>query len=673
MMTNPRFSWTAEVKENPHPYICANGCPTGYLWRKEARMCVKEYRTPATFTEAEVTCSKDNGRLASFKTCSEFVGLADHIQKKYPSDTNKYWLGAYILGFERFGSSGLPTVIEGANNNCDEPNEVMYSITGSSNVNPVPISSEGYYGELVYKTDGTPLLMAHEFDKSDTSTPTNFFCEIDESWSCPEESILFHKQCYKHYAEEMTHAEAENLCLINGGKLLEVSDRMEHTFVTAAFPTSEYNHQSIWLNFQKQTNNPNDDLYYAPGQLLHFEFESTSSVDFTSSDQPNVVDENCLILDATDTAYVHSLKKVSCSQNSSFICENPLQLASHYVNIMPEIQVLMPLDAFSGIKDLAYPARQNYESLLAITEDVTIESGVNGYSLFAGDPWSYIEIENTGLNKEMKSTFGISVSMWIFPGGFSMFDGEIQMLIDTRESCDNQDKVSEGFTMFLTKTQLTHTVTPQVYADGCGLVYNNSMTETPATSIDPSHYIRLTVELCSKEDDGSILCSQFSSSEFLNPGVWQHVGFTFDDVSKKGTFFVDETYGYIDLSDASIHKVEYFSFDTNGWWSQYAVNTYLRIGSAKFQADQGQKNFAGRISCMQIYEGPLNLAQFITTKKCPVGDAYPNKASLCPEGFDHYKGYCYKYSENKDDFSAAEAFCTSPPGKITFMNRLLYT
>ena len=663
-MSNPRYTWTAEVKENPHPYICANGCPSGYLWRKEAKMCVQVNTAAATFTQAQVTCAKDNGRLASFKSCTEFSGLATHMLKRYSVPTNKYWFGAYMLGLDRIGSTGLMTLEEGNNNDCSDDKKAMYTVDGSSYVNLLPISANGHHGELVFKTDGTPLIMAHEFDKQDNTAPGSFFCEREESWTCPNGFVLFHKLCYELNLNEVSQPESEYLCSSKGGKLLDIQNRMQHTFITAAFPPLIHNYNSIWLSIQKRTKTPLDNLYYGPeSNIIDFKFESTSSTDYTSTDQPDKEEENCVVLDGTDTTVVNSFKKVSCHQNSSFICEYPLQLTPFYANIMPEIQLLMPLDTVSGIKDLAYPVRQNSENLLAITEEVILENGLIGSSNFMGSPLSYVDIENTGTDKEMKSSFGISISMSIYLDGFAMFDNEMQMLIDSRADCENELEVSEGFRMFLTKTPVAHTVTPFTHEE-CGLIYNNSMSDLPLSSINPSNLVRANVELCSKQADATILCTQIASSYTINQLQWVQIGFTFNDVSKKGTFFVGESYGYTNLSDAKVHHLEYFSFDTNGWWSVYAVNSLIRVGSAKFQAPEGQKNFAGKISCLQIYEGPLTLAQFVTLKKCPIKESYSRKAMLCPPEYDYYKGSCYKLSEKEEEFSTAEAYCTSPTGNV---------
>ena len=627
-------------------------------------MCVQVQTTPATFTEAEAICAQDNARLASFQSCSQFVGLYNHLWSRYPVQTNRYWIGAYALAFDRFGSDGLKTVQEGPNNNCDAQWDVEYSLDGTSVTGALTISENGFYGQMVHKADGTAMIMSHEYDKQDASTPSSFLCEKDESWACPDGFIMYQKLCYELNVDEVVHAEAEHSCSSRGGKLLDIENRMQHMFITAAFPQSQFNHNSTWLNIQKLTNGPADSLWFSiDAVLIDFKFDSSSPTDYTSANQADADDENCVVLDVTDATVTNAFKKVSCQQNASFICQYPLGLSSHLSKIMPELQLFMPLDKASGIKDLALPARVNTEEMLSMTEEVILDSGLIGAASFMGSATSYIDIENTGEGKEMKSSFGLSVSMWIWLSGFAMFDYEEQMLIDTRAECDDGLTPSEGFRMYLTKTPATHTVAPFNH-DACGLIYNNSLNDVPSGGLDPSNEIRVNVELCSKEGDDTILCSLVASAKAVPTFQWAHIGFTFDDISKKGTFFIGESYGYTNMTDASVHEVEYFKFDSKGWWSQHAVNTHIRLGSSKFQASPGQKNFAGKMSCLQIYEGPLALAHFIGFQKCPVKETYPMVASHCPEGYDYYKGYCYRLSQSREEFATAEGSCVSEAGTV---------
>ena len=54
MQNGGRFTWIAKEMGNKFPYICASQCKLGYVWRQEARKCVKVIKEAAKFTEAEL-------------------------------------------------------------------------------------------------------------------------------------------------------------------------------------------------------------------------------------------------------------------------------------------------------------------------------------------------------------------------------------------------------------------------------------------------------------------------------------------------------------------------------------------------------------------------------------------------------------------------------------------
>ena len=69
---------------------------------------------------------------------------------------------------------------------------------------------------------------------------------------------MFQQLCYQLYNQEVSKAEAEIICLQNGANLLHVETRMQHTFITAAFPASDHNHTQIWLDIEKEVDKEKD-------------------------------------------------------------------------------------------------------------------------------------------------------------------------------------------------------------------------------------------------------------------------------------------------------------------------------------------------------------------------------------------------------------------------------
>ena len=712
MQNGGRFTWIAKEMGNKFPYICASQCKLGYVWRQEARKCVKVIKEAAKFTEAELQCSIENGRLASVFTCNQFVGLALSLWNKYSDLTNTYWFGIYFDGLDSYtmrksgqiiGSSGFSTVNANSLTDCTANNVEMTAdgTVGLTSITPRPL---GYHGEMIYKTDKSAKVKVYEFGLTDATVPGKYLCEKETDYICPQGFLLFQQLCYKLHQEEVEQAEAERVCVSYGGNLLKVQTGMQHTFIVAALNTNS-NFTKVWLTYQKQTQDPTENTYY-PTSVNDgpFMFDSI----FSSSTETNSDEINCVLMDSND-AEKYSWKKVSCHSKASFICENPLILNPELVRSIPKIQALLPLDELSGFTDLATATRINNVSLVSITSESVFKSGLTGAAYFMGYTESYIDVETK--DNILLTDFGISISMWV--NIEKIFDNEVHPLIDGSEDCiDGTEK--PGFTMMLTRAGSGLNIVAGA-PSGCFDVFNNSKSDSISGTETDDIFVTVLARLCTIKDDGSLSCSTFSSSfnNPLSPETWHHIGFTFDDVENRGTFFVDETFGYTDItvSPATVHDNEYFTFDSKGWMST-AMNSFVRIGSLKNQAPEdkssgssggssgngsgnnvnggaptaapttvassnvpsgssggssgnsgyGKKHFNGLMSCLQIYEGPLNSVQFHHLASCPVPLNYQNKATLCPTGYDYYKQKCYKLSLSPQDFATAEAFCTSSPG-----------
>jgi hypothetical protein len=101
-MRYPTGKWEATTTTSLLPYICVSDCAIGYVWRRESRKCVKIVNSPssalATFTQAEVACSVENGRLAQVTTCHDFYALGRDLWWELPNPSSVYWIGYYGVG-----------------------------------------------------------------------------------------------------------------------------------------------------------------------------------------------------------------------------------------------------------------------------------------------------------------------------------------------------------------------------------------------------------------------------------------------------------------------------------------------------------------------------------------------------------------------------------------------
>ncbi len=166
----------------------------------------------------------------------------------------------------------------------------------------------------------------------------------------------------------------------------------------------------------------------------------------------------------------------------------------------------------------------------------------------------------------------------------------------------------------------------------------------------------------------------FTESYKITNETWHFVAFVFNSREDLGTFVVDDTWGYngplnefeTDFPDPSIdpndpsgaaagaanananpnptpqvdpprdHKGAFFKIK-DGEWLMTATSGNLRIGANKFQPDQDYK---GRMSCLQVFNKALTLAQIHHLKDCDLASEY--QKPICHDGYSYIKGRCYK-------------------------------
>ena len=530
------------------------------------------------------------------------------------------------------------------------------SATCSDNVTSTSVQSSGsvttatgQFGQLVFVNPLKAALKVFQFDKEDLGPFTSYLCEKITDYTCPRGSFLFDGFCYTLFSNPVTHAQADRNCGLTGGQLLAVKTRKQMTFLNAAFPSGTYS--MAWLDYRRNTYSTTDSPFRAIDDST-FVFDS-SGIDFTAG-SPLGTTENCVVMSETQGAF-NGWTTISCLQNASYICQKPQQLAPALIRILPVHQLLLPLDLHSAFRDLVMPARANHGYMVAISADQYLPSQLVGAAHFLGISNSYMQIDNTAPTKSFNAQFGISISMWIYID--MIYDGEHQFLIDARPECVTGSENDDGFSLFLYNgkgaTAGLNTANPPSLC---------SQVVTFASTAATKNEVHLVAKLCTYNT--SSVCQGFASPDAYPVPVnrWTHVGFTYNAVSQKGTFFIDNNYGYFNSATNSDSLSTYFTYDTGSWLtnsSSAAVSSPIRLGSRKYQQ---QGSFAGKMSCLQWYEGPLTQAQFLYLSSCPVNSTYAGKAVLCPAGYHYYKKNCYKFSVQAEDFSTAEAFCTSTPG-----------
>jgi len=517
-------------------------------------------------------------------------------------------------------------------------------------------TATGQFGQIGFVNPLKAALNVFAFEKEDFSPLTSYLCEKITDYTCDKGSFLFDGFCYTLFSNPVTHAQADHNCGLIGGQLLAVKTRKQMTFLNAAFPSGPSSYNMSWLDYRKNTYNTTDNFFRAIDDST-FVFDS-NGIDFTTG-SPLSMSSDCVVMSAAQVPF-NGWTTASCLQTASYICQKPQQLSPALIRILPAQQLLLPLDLYSGFRDLVMPARSNQGYLVAISADQYLPSRLVGAAHFLGNGNSYLQIDNTAPTKSMYAQFGISVSMWIYID--LIYDGEQQFLIDARPECVTGSENDDGFSLFLFNGQGStaglNTANPPTL---CSHVITFTGTATTQKNV------HLVAKLCNYNTSST--CQRFASPDAYPVPInqWTNVGFTYNAVSQQGTFFIDSNYGYFNSATNSDALRSYFSFDSGNWMTNstsVAVSTPIRLGSRKYQQ---QGSFAGKMSCLQWYEGPLTHSQFLHLSTCPVNSTYTGKAALCPPGFYYYKKKCYKFSVQAHDFSTAEAYCTSSPGQRSYL------
>ena len=197
-------------------------------------------------------------------------------------------------------------------------------------------------------------------------------------------------------------------------------------------------------------------------------------------------------------------------------------------------------------------------------------------------------------------------------------------------------------------------------------------TATVTTPVVTGSTLRLVAVLCDGPQETGGNCAMFTAPEsiLIEENVWNYFGFVYDALNKSGTFLVNDTFGYHDIAEGRSRESEYFTFDTKNWLMTDAIKgPSVRVASRKFQPfsdpppASGYESFAGKISCLQLYEGALTPSQMFQQKSCPVTTTHPAKFAKCPFGYQYYQGTCYLLAVKEKDFSGAEYDCVTRSGK----------
>ena len=490
---------------------------------------------------------------------------------------------------------------------CGVDSDKVKMVDGSDQ-DIVPGSDKEYYGLLAYYNDTTKKgrVQLHEYGLVDESAQQMFLCEKETDWTCPEGYIMFREECYKMFEEQVTSAEAELRCREEGAKVLELSSLSTLSFVSAWLADQDYSPTGVWLGYQRHTSTTNSSQNM---EYLAFDGSSQFDVSKFSLAGSDVADLDCLVLENNQGSY-SSFEQLSCHDTAQYVCQKEQTVTYFKADVIQDPQFVLPLDKTSGYDIVPKVGTNNNQSLVAITEQST-PSRLVGSADFLRNYDSHIETSSS-ISPSVK--FGVTILVWVF----------------IAEEVEPSKKI-----FIFDGAQETDDKSLQFFIENI------------------SSKILLGAQVCK----GDSSCSTYYSQNDLSLSLyrWHFVGFTFSVDDMRGTFIINDTFGYSESAGKNA-EASYFEYDTQAWLHTGALKGSIMIGSEK----GASSGFGGKLSCLQLHEMFFTPSQVKHVKKCPVPGEH-ERYSDCPDGFHLYKESCYKVSKEESEFSDAELHCSSEP------------
>ena len=383
------YTWEGFTKDNPLPYICASKCAVGYAWRQNAKRCVKIVTKDfglKTQSEASLACAKDNGRLLSIDSCSEFEGLEKDLWTKNPSVSQKFWVGYYSNGFENYhhqertsakitgaiNSRGQLALESGGDATCSDERKLQ--MVGAS-------GSASSFGELIFQLENEMRLNINEYTNLDTS-PSESLCEKDTEWSCEEGYTLFQESCYKVLDGQHSASVGHLKCIQDeNARLSVVPSKMHQKFLNILSKSEGLS--NFWVGFRRhvQTIESSED-----NSFVNIDDDSVTIASLAGAGPG----DDCVeyTVDASD------VNVVPCNKNGSVICEKSPILTEDVKYPIASPKLFLPLILKYGFEDLSKSTEELHDRNIAFSKHYQTKSSAH----FMGTKVTFISIFHFHLN-----------------------------------------------------------------------------------------------------------------------------------------------------------------------------------------------------------------------------------------------------------------------------------
>lgn len=682
MNTRARYAWRAEDQNKAYPYICISDCAIGYSWLPTARRCVKQVdpaKGPKKQAEASVICAADHGRLLSINSCEEMDGLQQDLWLRTSSLTDTYWVGIFGGGFQNYGGQMRASETrDGTINSRGElglkqgdrcPDNSITKLTGLGS------AKDGYYGVFQFTSNKTAEIKFESFTKTDSETERGYLCEKETAWTCTEGFTLFQETCYRFHGAEVPLGTADQRCVKEGGRVTEVDTRLHATFLSAWL--EQYSYQAVWLGHRRHTTTilTAEDTIYTSVSGEQLKEDGLVVADFqATSGTPDGPADDCLVMDRREGGH-SGWRTEDCSNKASYVCQVDQMLSRGNIVAIPATpEILMPLDLVTGFRDYNIRKRKIIVSNVAITYAASLGNMLQGASHFSGRPESYLQIIPS--TDRITTKYGLTVATWVYLDAIVV--GDRQFILDASGPCTLGTEKYQSFLLWIEKSVPTPSGSPAPAPEPCGAITTTNPGAGGTWHGGPQEYIKLKALFCDGPLEGVTpvkdgTCSTFESAKSmpLTEEQWHHVGFSYDTFTKKGTFMIDQMFGYQGEGGKSMegkHFIYNSSVSTAQSWlgegSQGGFEGPIRIGSRKYSKERSWSGLVGRLSCLQLHSGGLSPAQVHHLASCPLDPAYLREME-CPLGYQLFKNHCYRVSPREKTFAAAELDCSSGNGEVS--------
>ena len=273
------FQWVAEDKAKLKPYICQSKCKLGYKWYSNVQKCLKvtDLSHAVSFDTASYKCAKDHARLTKFESCTDLPALSKDIWKVNHSPLDQFWVGFLGGGLEDYKArritSNQRTLIKTVSSNGYAP------VSGCPWITTFDYSNRTLKG-FIKSFSANPLTAELNFEsvkETGDISLKGFICEFEESWTCPDNYILFQEECYLICNHPKSFTEALVDCNNNKSHLFEPMTQIHLQFITEILKQKLNNSLNIWTGYRRQLHS----IKSEPNKFFHTSDYSETGRTFT--------------------------------------------------------------------------------------------------------------------------------------------------------------------------------------------------------------------------------------------------------------------------------------------------------------------------------------------------------------------------------------------------------